>query len=97
MDKLCVFVSCCSFAAFGIRIWWLDQKDIMNKPTKALNDISLSAMEPYYPAQFSVAGAARETELVENFNASQVVQTNSISAPRRFVPLSAPARGSVTM
>jgi hypothetical protein len=71
--------------------------DIMNKQTKALNDISLSAMEPYYPAQFSVAGAARETELVENFNASQVVQTNSISAPRRFVPLSAPARGSVTM
>jgi hypothetical protein len=71
--------------------------DIMNEPTKALNDISLSAMEPYYPAQFSVAGAARETELAENFNASQVVQTNSMSAPRRFVPLSAPARGSVTM
>jgi hypothetical protein len=73
------------------------KKDIMNKPTKALNDISLSAMEPYYPAQFSVAGAARETELVENLNATQVVQTNSMSAPRRFVPLSAPARGSVTM
>ena len=74
------------------------QKDItMKTPTSALNDVSLSTMEPYYPAQFSVAGAARETELVENFNASQVVQTNSISAPRRFVPLSAPARGSVTM
>jgi hypothetical protein len=70
------------------------QKDItMKTPTSALNDVSLSTMEPYYPAQFSIAASARENDL--NLNASLHVQTNSMSTPKRFVPLSAPARGSV--
>ena len=77
---------------------WIE-KDGNKDSGRVLNDISLSSIDLFTPAQSSITSAVKEDDPREKPLGSQVFQrisTEGLSRSKRFAPLSAPARGSVT-
>ena len=73
------------------------REDDTRKAAKALNDVSLSMPEKFTAPQLPIESAATSSNgQMENLDEFQLFRPISSSLPRRSLPLSAPARGSVT-
>jgi hypothetical protein len=78
---------------------WIE-KDGKNDSGTVLNDISLSSMDLFTPAQSSITSAVKEDDPRDKPLDSQVFQrisTEGQPRSKRFVPLSAPAKGSSSL
>ena len=73
------------------------REDETRKAAKALNDISLSMPEKFTAPQLPIESAATSSNgQMENLDEFQLFHPISASLSRRSLPLSAPARGSVS-